>query len=300
MITTSKKIGLLQVEFDLGAGKRGASRGPGAVEYILRRYLNQSGVQVENYDALFLESEPGEVGNPKLKFLDQVVEINQKVAALVPAMLKKDQFPLILGGDHSIAIGTIAGLAAKYKNMGVIWFDAHADLNTAETSPSGNIHGMSLSASLGYGDPSLTELGGICPKIRPENVVIIGARQLDPQEKELIRSKGIKCYTMHEIDRYGMARVIEEAIQIVSANTDGVHLSFDVDSLDPAEAPGTGTPVRGGVNYREAHLALELMHESGIITSAEFVEVNPTLDKENRTSRLTVELIASLLGKRIL
>lgn len=173
-------------------------------------------------------------------------------------------------------------------------------MNTAETSPSGNIHGMSLSASLGYGDPSLTELGGICPKIRPENVVIIGARQLDPQEKELIRSKGIKCYTMHEIDRYGMARVIEEAIQIVSANTDGVHLSFDVDSLDPAEAPGTGTPVRGGVNYREAHLALELMHESGIITSAEFVEVNPTLDKENRTSRLTVELIASLLGKRIL
>jgi arginase len=182
----------------------------------------------------------------------------------------------------------------------VIWFDAHADLNTEETSPSGNIHGMSLAVALGMGDSRLTRIKSDGHAIDPRRVVIIGARQIDEGEKEYINASGVTCFTMQDIDRMGMQEVVGRALELLKRDTDGIHLSFDVDSLDPREAPGTGTPVRGGVRYREAHFALELLHESGLITSAEVVEVNPTLDVENGTAELAVEFVASLLGERIL
>ncbi|GMX62610.1 hypothetical protein Elgi_24150 [Paenibacillus elgii] len=187
-----------------------------------------------------------------------------------------------------------------YNRLGVIWIDAHSDLNTPDTTPSGNIHGMSLAASLGQGDERLTRIGGSSPKIRPEHTVLVGVRDLDPGEKACIKAQGITCFTMYDIDRLGMSSVMEEAVQVAGKGTDGVHLSFDIDSLDPVEAPGTGTPVKGGLSYREAHLALELLHESGIVTSAELVEVNPSLDTGQKTAQLAVELIGSLLGEQIL
>jgi arginase len=182
----------------------------------------------------------------------------------------------------------------------VIWFDAHGDLNTADTSPSGNIHGMSLAVSLGIGDSSLTNIGGFAPKIKPENVVIIGARSLDPGERKLIREKGIRVYTMHEIDRLGMTRVMEETITYLKERTDSVHLSLDLDGLDPDDAPGVGTPVVGGISYRESHLAMEILSEAEIVTSAEFVEINPILDERNKTAEVAVALMSSLFGDKLL
>ena len=210
------------------------------------------------------------------------------------------RFRLVLGGDHSIAIGTLAGVSKHYKNLGVIWYDAHGDLNTAETSPIGNIHGMPLAVSIGLGHNLLTDIGGYGPKVKPENVVIIGARALDDGEKDLIKEIGIKVYTMHEIDRMGMAKVMEETIAYLKDKTDGVHLSLDLDGLDPNDAPGVGTPVIGGISYRESHLAMEMLEESKIITSAEFVEVNPILDEKNKTARVAVELMGSLFGEKLL
>jgi len=236
----------------------------------------------------------------KAKYVDEVIAMSDALSEQVQASIESGRFPLVLGGDHSIAIGTLAGLTQQYQQLGVIWFDAHADLNTEETSPSGNVHGMSLAVALGRA--SLTEGQWNWPgkPLNPKNIVLVGSRDLDPGERSYIREQGIACFTMHDIDRYGMLHVMKEAIRIASDGTDGVHLSFDVDSVDPGEAPGTGTPVRGGVSYREAHLALELLHESGIVTSAEFVEVNPSLDTDNRTARLALELIGTLLGDRIL
>jgi arginase len=302
----TKTVSLIRVPFDLGAGRRGAALGPAAiVEAGLDRFLRRMGVRFESLEVTGAENTPPLSAEPAespvgLKHLDEVVRVNIRLADTVSAAVREGRFPLVLGGDHSVAIGTIAGLAAHYRNLGVIWFDAHADLNTAESSPSGNIHGMSLAVSLGRGDPRLTHIHGFAPKLKAERVVIVGARSLDPGEKEFIRSQGIACYTMHEIDRMGIARVMDEAIARAGDGADGVHLSFDVDSVDPAEAPGTGTPVKGGVNYREAHFALERLAEADIVTSAEFVEVNPALDPGRGTPRLAAELICSLLGKRIL
>jgi len=205
-----------------------------------------------------------------------------------------------LGGDHSIAIGTLAGVAKHYENLGVIWYDAHGDLNTEDTSPSGNIHGMPLAVSIGIGHPDLINIHGFAPKVKPENIVIIGARSLDEGEKELIREKGIKVFTMHEIDRLGMTRVMEECIDYLRERTDGVHLSLDLDGVDPADAPGVGTPVIGGISYRESHLAMEMLAESNLITSAEFVEVNPILDERNKTAIVAVALMGSLFGEKLL
>lgn len=241
-----------------------------------------------------------EAHNPQLKHVQEVLSINELLAARVYALAETGVFPLVLGGDHSIAIGTLAGLTRHHRNLGVIWLDAHSDLNTPDTTPSGNIHGMSLAVSLGKGDTRLTSIGGAKSPIKPENVVLIGSRSLDQGERDLIRQEGITCFTMQDIDRLGMFRVMEEAIRITSAGTDGVHLSFDIDSVDPKIAPGTGTPVQGGLSYREAHLAMEMLSESGIVTSAEFVENNPLLDRGQTTSRLLVGLIASMLGESIL
>ncbi|WP_053364810.1 arginase [Bacillus sp. FJAT-27245] len=297
-----KRLSIIGMPMDLGQLRRGVDMGPSAIRYA---------EVVERLKTLFDEIEDlGDipVGRPevvidresKLRNLELITEKNAKLAEEVDKVVQKGAFPLVLGGDHSIAIGTLAGISKHYKNLGVIWYDAHGDLNTAETSPSGNIHGMPLAVSMGIGHKMLVELGGYSPKVRPENIVIIGARALDDGEKELIKEKGIKVYTMHEIDRMGMARVMEETIAYLQSRADGVHLSLDLDGLDPQDAPGVGTPVIGGISYRESHLAMEMLAEADIITSAEFVEVNPILDERNKTARVAVELMGSLFGEKLL
>jgi arginase len=296
------KLSIIGMPMDLGQRRRGVDMGPSAIRY--------AGI-VERLKPLFDEvHDLGDIpiGRPEvvvdkesnLRNLDLVAEKSELLAEKVDAAVQSGAFPLVLGGDHSIAIGTLAGVSKHYKNLGVIWYDAHGDLNTAETSPSGNIHGMPLAASIGLGHKLLTDLGGYSPKVKPENVVIIGARALDDGEKELIKEIGMKVYTMHEIDRMGMAKVMEETIAYLKEKTDGVHLSLDLDGLDPSDAPGVGTPVIGGISYRESHLAMEMLEEARIITSAEFVEVNPILDEKNRTAKVAVELMGSLFGEKLL
>jgi arginase len=296
------KLSIIGMPMDLGQMRRGVDMGPSAIRY--------AGI-VERLKPLFEEvHDLGDIpiGRPEvvvdkesnLRNLDLVAEKSTLLAKKVDAAVESGAFPLVLGGDHSIAIGTLAGVSKHYKNLGVIWYDAHGDLNTAETSPSGNIHGMPLAASIGLGHRLLTDIGGYSPKVRPENVVIIGARALDDGEKDLIKEIGMKVYTMHEIDRLGMAKVMEETIAYLKDKTDGVHLSLDLDGLDPNDAPGVGTPVIGGISYRESHLAMEMLEEAKIITSAEFVEVNPILDEKNKTATVAVELMGSLFGEKLL
>lgn len=305
-MNTKPTIAAISVPFDLGAGRRGASNGPKSIlQAGLLRSLQQMAITIDHIADIRLPGDKAtplaaEVDRTNLNYLAEVIEVNTLLAEQVSQVVGQGRFPLILGGDHSIAIGTLAGLSEHYTNLGVIWVDAHSDLNTADTSPSGNIHGMSLAISLGMGHPLLTEIMSSQAKVKPENIVLIGSRSLDEGEKKLIRSLGIKCYTMYDIDRKGMAYVMQDAIAYISSKTDGVHLSFDIDSLDPIEAPGTGTIVKGGLQFREAHLAVEMLSEAGIVTSAEFVEVNPLLDDNNKTSQLAVGLISSLLGKQIL
>ena len=296
-------IALLRVPYGKGGARPGAEQGPDALmEAGLVRHLSQLGLQTADEGAVLPPAAAAgstQAPGTKLKHLEEIAALNSELADRVAGIAASGRLPLILGGDHSIAIGTIAGLTRHYRNLGVLWFDAHGDLNTEDTSPSGNIHGMSLAVNLGQGHPLLMQIRRQSSRIDPAKVVIIGARSLDEGERAYIRQAGITCFTMHDIDRKGMPYVMEQALRILGDGTDGVHLSFDIDSLDPAEAPGTGTPIPGGVSYREAHLALEMMYESGLITSAEFVEVSPPLDSQKRTVRLAIGLIGSLLGERI-
>ncbi|APC46890.1 arginase [Virgibacillus halodenitrificans] len=298
----NKNISVIGVPMDLGQSRRGVDMGPSAMRYAgaiekltTLKYIVKDLGDIPINRPVNNESTDG----TNLKNLHQVIEANQQLADMVDEEIQKYNFPLILGGDHSIAIGSLAGIAKHYKNLGVIWYDAHGDLNSSETSPSGNIHGMPLAVSLGIGHEKLVNISGFVPKIQPENIVIIGARSLDPGEKELIKEKGIKVFTMHEIDRLGMPNVMSEAIKYLKDRTDGVHLSLDLDGLDPSEAPGVGTPVLGGITYRESHLAMEMLEESGMITSAEFVEVNPILDEKNKTATVAVALMGSLFGEKL-
>ncbi|MCK6255234.1 arginase [Fictibacillus sp. KIGAM418] len=298
-----KDITIIGVPMDLGQTRRGVDMGPSAIRYagIVER-LEDINYNVQDFGDIEI-ARPGtieETIETNLKNLQEVSTASEKLADTVSNVIQENRFPLVLGGDHSIAIGSLAGIAKHYENLGVIWYDAHGDLNTADTSPSGNIHGMPLAASLGIGHESLTGIGGYEQKVKPENIVIIGARSLDEGEKELIKERGIKVYTMHEIDRIGMTRVMEETIEYLSKKTDGVHLSLDLDGLDPLDAPGVGTPVLGGISYRESHLAMEMLAESQIITSAEFVEVNPILDERNKTATVAVALMGSLFGEKLL
>lgn len=298
----NKKIAIIGVPMDMGQQRRGVDMGPSAIRYagVVER-LEELGYEIEDIGDLEIgKREKTIVERSNLRNLKAVLEANELLHEKVSEVMKKGMFPLVLGGDHSIAMGTLAGVAENFENLGVIWYDAHGDLNTEETSPSGNIHGMPLAVSLGLGHPSLTNIGGYSPKIKPENVVIIGARALDDGEKDLIKEIGIKTYTMHEVDRLGMTKVMEETIAYLKERTDGVHLSLDLDGLDPDHAPGVGTPVAGGLTYRESHLAMEMLAESGIITSAEFVEVNPILDEKNRTAQVAVALMGSLFGEKLL
>jgi len=240
------------------------------------------------------------VGDLRLRYKPEILKICRRLSDRVARVVNQGFFPLILGGDQTVSIGTLSGLAQRGSNRGIIWMDAHGDFNTHETTPSGNIHGMALAGILGYGHPGLVRLGGITPKALEENTVLIGGRSFDEGESLLLRRSKVTVFTMREIDELGVQKVVKEAIRVASRGVKEVHLSFDMDALDPLEAPGTGTPVPGGLTYREAHLAMEMLYDHQVITSAEFVEVNPILDVRNQTGELTVQLILSLLGKQIL
>jgi len=301
-ISMLKEISIIGVPLDLGQTRRGVDMGPSAIRYAqLHERIEGLAYNVEDLGDIIVERTPVKEDNTEynLKNLKSVKETCEKLAIEVDEVIKRNRMPLVLGGDHSIAIGTLAGVSQHYNNLGLIWFDAHGDLNTAETSPSGNIHGMSLAVSLGHGHDLLTKIGGYFPKVKPENVIIIGARDLDEGERAIIKELGIKVYTMHEIDKLGMTKVMEESINHLK-DCDGVHLSLDLDGLDPIHVPGVGTPVAGGITYREGHLAMEMLSEADIITSIEFVEVNPILDERNRTAIVAVALIGSLLGEKLL
>jgi len=298
-----KRISVIGAPMDLGQSRRGVDMGPSAIRYagVIER-IQRLGISVEDLGDIQIDR-PSLSEDPitKLKNLETVLQANISLSIEVDSIIKRGSLPLVLGGDHSISIGSIAGVAKHYQNLGVIWFDAHGDLNTPETTPSGNIHGMPLAVSLGLGEKQLISIGGYTPKIKSENIVIIGARSLDPGEKELIKEKGIKVFTMHEIDRLGMTKVIEETIKYLKdRNVDGVHLSVDLDALDPIYAPGVGTPVQGGISYRESHLAMEMFAEANFITSVDFVEVNPILDERNKTGELAVDLVGSLFGEQLI
>lgn len=296
-------ISILGVPLDLGQSRRGVDMGPSAIRYAgLVDRLEATGYQVLDEGDIHVDARrTKETEDIHLKNLNEVLKANMALAKKVASIIKDKRFPLILGGDHSIAIGTLAGLSTVYHNLGVIWYDAHADLNTKETSPSGNIHGMPLAVSLGKGDKRLVNLYKLGPKVKSENIIIIGLRDVDSGEKALIKELGIKVYTMHEIDKYGMTAVMQDTIAYLeSREVDGVHLSLDLDGLDPLYAPGVGTPVPGGINYRESHLAMEMLAETDMITSVELVEVNPMLDEKNKTADVAVGLMGSLFGEKLL
>lgn len=296
------KVKVIGVPMDLGADRRGVDMGPSAIRYAhLYERLRENGIIVEDFGNVEVPNmESTKIQDANLKYLPEIVDASEKLADAVCVAIKQGFMPLVLGGDHSIALGSIAGVSQALKNIGLIWIDAHGDFNTEETTPSGNIHGMSFAASVGIGSKTLTHILGFSPKVLPEKSVLIGARCIDKREKELIKASGIHAFTMTDVDQYGMRDIMKKAIQIAGTDTAGVHLSFDVDVLDPMQAPGVGTPVRGGITYREAALAMEMLWESKILASLEFVEVNPILDKSNETAKLAVGLIASALGEKIL
>jgi arginase len=291
---------------DLGAGRRGVDMGASAVRLAnLNGRLSELGYHVEdlgNVPAAQPESNP--IGPSNARYLPQITDTCTRLAAAVEKALGEKRFPLILGGDHSIAAGTVAGASAHFREtgrkIGLIWVDAHSDMNTPETSPSGNVHGMPLACCVGMGPRELTHIGGHVPIVDPHSVALVGIRSVDELERRNIQRAGLRVFTMRNIDEQGLRAVMSEAIAVASQGTDVFHVSFDMDSVDPREAPGVGTPVPGGLTYREAHLAMEMICDSGKMRSMDVVEVNPVIDEANRTAMLAVELILSALGKRIL
>ena len=295
-------IRVIGAPMDLGADRRGVDMGASAIRYAgLHERLQQPGYVVSDAGNLAIaQPERKPEGNPHLKYLEPILSASEELAKLVTQALQNDEFPLILGGDHSIALGSISGVARVYQNVGVIWIDAHADFNSEQTTPSGNIHGMILAALAGVGENRLVDMGGWSPKIQKDTIVIVGARDLDVGEQELLHAHNIHVFTMSDIDQNGMSTVMKQAIAVASQHDNPIHLSLDMDALDPREAPGVGTPVRGGLSYREAHLAMEMIANSRRLISMDVVEVNSILDRENTTALLAVELIQSALGKKIL
>ncbi len=303
----TRKIKVIGVPLDLGASRRGVDMGPSAVRVAgLEARLEALGHEVNDAGNIEVDlPETKHVGEHNARYLSEITETCTKAAELVEKSLEEGMTPVILGGDHSVAAGTVAGVSAYFRKqrqkIGLIWIDAHADLNTPETSPSGNVHGMPLAALLGLGPAPLANILGFSPKVSPENTVIIGVRDIDATEKENIRRAGItEVYTMRDIDERGMRTVMEEALRAAGRGTAGYHISLDMDWIDPEDAPGVGTPVRGGATYREAHLAMEIIADHGRMLSFEIVEVNPVIDEHNRTADLAVELISSAFGKKIL
>ncbi len=302
-----KTIAIIGVPVDLGAGRRGVDMGPSAVRYAgLRGRLERLGYHARDLGDLKVpgidELEAPAAGE-KLRFLHPLADMSRTLARATSDAIASDEFPLIIGGDHSLSIGSVAGVAQAFKRggkkIGLIWVDAHGDYNTADTTPSGNIHGMSLAALCGLGAPLLTDVLGKGPMLDPRHCVIVGARDLDTEERVLLRQQGVTVFTMHDLDKRGMAEVMADALRLASTGTDGVHLSLDLDALDPNDAPGVGTPVPGGLTFREAHLAMEMAHESGKIIAMDCVECNPILDLHNKTAMVGVEMICSAMGQRI-
>jgi arginase len=296
----AKPVAVIGAGLDLGAGRRGVDMGPSAIRYAgLEARLTEVGrrcVDWGNVDTAVAEA--AEVGDEQARFLDEIKKTCERVARLIGNADEHGAMPLVLGGDHSISIGTLGGLASLHGPGGVLWFDAHGDLNTPETSPSGNVHGMVLAAALGLAGRGFESRSWPLPAVEPHRTALIGVRSLDAGERALLRDVDACVFTISDIDRLGVQHVVAEALERV-AGPNFVHVSIDMDVLDPDVAPGVGTPVRGGLSYREAHLACELISEAGVAGSIEVVEVNPILDRENETGRLAVELVASALGARI-
>jgi arginase len=294
-------VAVIGGSLDLGAGRRGVDMGPSAIRYAgLAQRLSRLGRAVEDWGNVEgAVAEASDVGSERVRFLPQIKAVCERIADLVAEAVERDLFPLVLGGDHSLALGTLGGLAKKSGPGGVLWIDAHGDLNRPETSPSGNVHGMPLAAALGLAGPEFESDEWTLPAVDADRIALVGVRSLDPAEAELLGELNVSVFTMSEVDRLGVEPVLRASLEHV-AGPGFVHLSLDMDALDPEIAPGVGTPVRGGLSYREAHLAMELVAESGLVGSMDIVEVNPILDRANETAKLAVELVASALGARIL
>jgi len=303
---TPKKIRVIGVPLDLGQSRRGVDMGPSAVRVAgLEARLEALGHVVEDGGNIAVAiPEQKKEGHANAKYLKEITATCTKHAELVLKTLETGKVPLSLGGDHSMAAGTVAGVAEFYRRqnqrIGLIWIDAHTDINTPDSSPSGNVHGMPLAAVTGLGPPELANIFDFSPKVRPENCVLVGVRDIDAIEKQNVHRAGIEVLTMRDIDERGMRTVMEEALRMAGRGTAGYHVSLDMDWIDPEDAPGVGTPVRGGATYREAHLAMEIIADHGRMLSFEIVEVNPVIDEHNRTADLAVELAASAFGKKIL
>jgi arginase len=299
-------IHVLGVPMDLGSGRRGVDMGPSAIRIAgLSERLRELGHTVVDDGAIAIKNmEELKVGDERARYLKEIARASDLVSRKVDRILAKGRFPLVLGGDHSIAVGTVSGIAGfcrrKGAGLGLLWIDAHGDINTPATSPSGNVHGMPVAALLGQGPDALTTIGGSGPKLDPANVALLGIRSLDEGEKVRLKQLGVQVHTMSDIDRHGIHRVMKKALARVTDGADYLHVSFDLDAVDPTVAPGVGTPVKGGLDYREAHLIMELLHDSGAMTSLEMVEVNPILDDRNASAAFAVELVQSAFGKRIL
>ena len=303
----TRKIQLIGVPLDLGASRRGVDMGPSAVRVAgLEARLEALGHQLIDAGNIDVEiAETRHVGEEHARYLREITETCTRAASIVSGALEQGMTPLIIGGDHSVAAGSVSGVADFYhqqnQRIGLLWIDAHADMNTPETSPSGNVHGMPLAALLGLGPEPLANILGFSPKIDPANTILIGVRDIDATEKENLKRAGLtEVYTMRDIDERGLRTVMEEALRAAGRGTAGYHVSLDMDWIDPEDAPGVGTPVRGGATYREAHLAMEIIADHGRMLSFELVEVNPVIDEHNRTADLAVELICSAFGKKIL
>ncbi len=294
------RVGIIGAPLDLGADRRGVDMGASAIRYAgLKERLLASGHEVKdfgNVPAPVAEGEP--TGHSALKFLDPIVRTAKELANLVTVCVTEGWFPLVLGGDHSVSLGSVTGVT-RSKRLGLLWLDAHGDYNIPTTSPSGNIHGMVLSALTGAGDERLVHLDGRAPKVEPTQAALIGVRDLDPGERDLLHSSGVRVFSMYDVDRMGLPAVVEQALDGMDPDLDGIHLSLDLDVVDPQLAPGVGTPVLGGLNYRETHLAMELIADSSLLRSMDVVEVNPVLDSHNETAQIAVQFTLSALGKRI-
>jgi len=299
-------ISIVGVPMDLGADRRGVDMGPSALRYAnLNEKLKELGHAVADLGDLdVIIPETRHFGDPRAKYLREIVDACGRLAKLVLDIREAGRTPLVLGGDHSIAVGTVAGMSESFrrqgKKIGLIWFDAHADFNTPEISPSGNVHGMPMAAIMGYGAKELTHILGFSPKVQPEYAVMVGIREVDRDERELVKKSGVRVFTMKDIDRRGIGAVMDDALSIVTNGTDGFAATLDADFLDPYASPGVATPVRGGADYREAHLAMEMLADTKKMVSFEITEINPILDEHNKTAHFGMELILSAFGKQIL
>ena len=299
-------VHVIGVSLDLGGNRRGVDMGPSAFRIAgLAERLAGLGLKViDAGDLVAPIPEVKALGDPNKKYIREIARVCERLYKTSLAAFEKDALPLVLGGDHSLAAGSVAATAEvlrrEAKPLGLIWVDAHGDINTPATTTSGNVHGMPLASLLGSEPAELSRIGGVSPKVLPEHTVLIGIRNLDGREKEILRASGAHVFTMKEIDRSGIASVVERALAIAGSGTGGIHVSFDLDVCDPAIAPGVGTPVKGGLNYREAHMVMEMIADSGLLRALDLVEVNPILDDRNMTAILGVELAASALGQKIL